>query len=394
MERVEERRRHSATRSDASCAAAIAKARQASPRRRPRDVRARWLLVLRALVRAAGAPPATRNFARAAAQPRSRLAQWLEKHRPKEIKDIVGNKETVGRLEVLAEQGNMPNLILSGPPGTGKTTSVLALARQLLGDAYKEGVLELNASDDRGIDVVRNRIKAFAQKKVTLPPGKHKVVVLDEADSMTEGAQQAMRRTMEIYSSTTRFALACNMSDKIIEPIQSRCAVLRFSKLTDEQVLKRLQEVLQAEEAPHNDAGLEALIFSAEGDMRQALNNAQATHSGFGFISSDNVFQVCDQPQPLFVRRALQACIAADYATAFGIFEELHEKGYCGLDIIGSLFKLTKAEDFPEELKLEFIKEIGFAHMRVLDGLDTMLQIAGLAAKLCCQAQAKGAGKA
>ena len=323
-----------------------------------------------------------------------RRAQWLEKHRPKEIKDIVGNKETVGRLEVLAEQGNMPNLILSGPPGTGKTTSVLALARQLLGDAYKEGVLELNASDDRGIDVVRNRIKAFAQKKVTLPPGKHKVVVLDEADSMTEGAQQAMRRTMEIYSSTTRFALACNMSDKIIEPIQSRCAVLRFSKLTDEQVLKRLQEVLQAEEAPHNDAGLEALIFSAEGDMRQALNNAQATHSGFGFISSDNVFQVCDQPQPLFVRRALQACIAADYATAFGIFEELHEKGYCGLDIIGSLFKLTKAEDFPEELKLEFIKEIGFAHMRVLDGLDTMLQIAGLAAKMCCQAQAKGAGKA
>ena len=128
--------------------------------------------------------------------------------------------------------------------------------------------------------------------------------------------------------------------------------------------------------------------------MRQALNNAQATHSGFGFISSDNVFQVCDQPQPLFVRRALQACIAADYATAFGIFEELHEKGYCGLDIIGSLFKLTKAEDFPEELKLEFIKEIGFAHMRVLDGLDTMLQIAGLAAKMCCQAQAKGAGKA
>lgn len=119
----------------------------------------------------------------------------------------MGNAETVGRLEVLAQQGNMPNLILSGPPGTGKTTSVLCLARALLGDAYKEGVLELNASDERGIDVVRNRIKAFAQKKVTLPPGKHKVIILDEADAMTDGAQQALRRTMEIFSSTTRFAL-------------------------------------------------------------------------------------------------------------------------------------------------------------------------------------------
>ena len=116
---------------------------------------------------------------------------WLEKYRPQLIRDIVGNEETVGRLEVLAQQGNMPNLILSGPPGTGKTTSILALARALLGDAFKEGVLELNASDDRGIDVVRNRIKAFAQKKVTLPAGRHKVIILDEADSMTEGAQQA-----------------------------------------------------------------------------------------------------------------------------------------------------------------------------------------------------------
>ncbi|KAL1511712.1 hypothetical protein AB1Y20_005000 [Prymnesium parvum] len=318
---------------------------------------------------------------------------WLEKYRPSVVKDIVGNEDTVGRLEILAQQGNMPNLILSGPPGTGKTTSVLALARALLGDSFKEGVLELNASDDRGIDVVRNRIKAFAQKKVTLPEGRHKVIVLDEADSMTEGAQQAMRRTMEIYSSTTRFALACNQSEKIIEPIQSRCAVLRFSKLTDQQVLKRLQEVLDMEKVSSNEQGLEALVFTAEGDMRQALNNAQATHSGFGFISSENVFKVCDQPHPLLIRKLLHECIDSKFDGAHEIIEQMWTDGYCGLDIVGTLFRITKFEDMAEPLKLDFIKEIGFTHMRVLDGLDTALQMGGLVAKLCCLSHKFRGGK-
>mmetsp|Transcript_18483 Transcript_18483/g.30856 ORF Transcript_18483/g.30856 Transcript_18483/m.30856 type:complete len:333 (+) Transcript_18483:53-1051(+) len=312
---------------------------------------------------------------------------WLEKYRPVLMKDIVGNEETVGRLDVLAQQGNMPNLILTGPPGTGKTTSVLALARTLLGDAFKEGVLELNASDDRGIDVVRNRIKAFAQKKVTLPHGRHKIIVLDEADSMTGGAQQAMRRTMEIFSSTTRFALACNQSEKIIEPIQSRCAILRFSKLTDEQVLKRLQDVLDAETAPYNDSGLKALLFTAEGDMRQALNNAQATHAGFGLISSENVFKVCDQPHPLLIKEALRACIAANFDGACKIMEQLWGDGYSGLDVLGAFFRLTKFEEMDEGLKLEFIKEIGFAHMRVLDGVDTLMQLTGLVAKMAITAR-------
>ncbi|CAE6428374.1 unnamed protein product [Rhizoctonia solani] len=129
---------------------------------------------------------------------------WVEKYRPQSLDDIVGNAETIDRLKVIAQDGNCPHIIISGMPGIGKTTSIHCLAHAMLGDAYKEGVLELNASDERGIDVVRGKIKAFAQKKVTLPPGRHKIVILDEADSMTTGAQQAMRRTMEIFSSTTR----------------------------------------------------------------------------------------------------------------------------------------------------------------------------------------------
>ena len=150
----------------------------------------------------------------------------------------------VDQLKSIVKFGNMPNVILVGPPGTGKTSSVMCMARQMLDDCVKQGVLELNASDDRGIDVVRDKIKGFAHMKVTVPQGMHKLVILDEADSMTESAQQALRMIMTEYSSTTRFALACNDSSKIIEPIQSRCAIVRFTRLTNEEILDRLLRVI------------------------------------------------------------------------------------------------------------------------------------------------------
>lgn len=251
----------------------------------------------------------------------------------------------------------MPHVIISGMPGIGKTTSILCLARQLLGDAYKEAVLELNASDERGIDVVRNRIKGFAQKKVTLPPGRQKLVILDEADSMTSGAQQALRRTMEIYSSTTRFAFACNQSNKIIEPLQSRCAILRYARLTDAQVVRRLQQIIEAENVEHSADGIAALVFSAEGDMRQAINNLQSTHAGFGFVNGDNVFKVVDSPHPIKVQAMIKACHECRVDDALTSLKELWDLGYSCHDIISTMFKVTKSIDvLSEHAKLEFIK--------------------------------------
>ncbi|KAK1778989.1 DNA replication factor C-like protein [Copromyces sp. CBS 386.78] len=308
----------------------------------------------------------------------------VEKYRPVFLDDVVGNTETIERLKIIAKEGNMPHVIISGMPGIGKTTSVLCLARQLLGDAYKEAVLELNASDERGIEVVRQRIKGFAQKKVTLPPGRHKIVILDEADSMTSGAQQALRRTMEIYSNTTRFAFACNQSNKIIEPLQSRCAILRYAKLTDAQVVKRLLQIIEAERVEYSDDGLAALVFSAEGDMRQAINNLQSTHAGFGFVSGDNVFKVVDSPHPIKVQAMLKACYEGNVDAALDGLRELWDLGYSSHDIISTMFKVTKTiPTLSEHAKLEFIKEIGFTHMKILEGVQTLLQLSGCVARLC-----------
>lgn len=298
---------------------------------------------------------------------------------------MVGNEETVERLKMIARDGNMPHMIISGMPGIGKTTSVLCLARTLLGnELYQEAVLELNASDERGIDVVRGEIKGFAQKKVNLPPGRHKLVILDEADSMTPGAQQALRRTMEIYSNTTRFAFACNQSNKIIEPLQSRCAILRYAKLSNEQVLKRLMEIIEQEKVEYSDDGLSALIFTAEGDMRQAVNNLQSTVAGFGFVNGDNVFKVVDSPHPITVQKMLKACTDAKLGDAMDELSTLWEKGYSCVDIVSTMFRVTKTMDaLSEGKKLEYIKIIGFTHMRVLDGVSTYLQLSGCLARLC-----------
>ena len=225
--------------------------------------------------------------------------------------------------------------------------------------------------------------------KVTLPAGRHKIIILDEADSMTPSAQQALRRTMEVYSNSTRFCLACNVSTKIIEAIQSRAAILRYSKLSNEDVLACLMKVCKAESISYTPDALEALLFTAEGDMRHALNNLQASYSlNKGMITQASVFKVCDQPHPKTVSKIIEFCTKGDTKSACDHMQALWKSGYSSNDIIGTVFKVTKAHaTLPEALKLEYLREIGFVQMRISDGVNSPLQLYGLLARLAQKTQ-------
>lgn len=221
--------------------------------------------------------------------------------------------------------------------------------------------------------------------KVTVPQGMHKLIILDEADSMTESAQQALRMIMTEYSNTTRFALACNDSSKIIEPIQSRCAIVRFTKLRDEEMLKRLKVVIDAEKFEHTPDGFEAIIFTAEGDMRYALNNTQATAAGFGLINKDNVFKVCDTPHPELMQGVIKKCLSANFSEACADIDVVFNEGYNIVDLVNTLTRVIQdMKEFKrEELRLNFLKEASIMKMKTLEGNNSHLQLHGFLAKLC-----------
>ena len=308
---------------------------------------------------------------------------WIEKYRPSKLSQIVGNKRIVSNLQSIAESGNLPNLILSGPPGTGKTTCVLALAHELVGENFKKAVIELNASDERGINVVRDKIKRFAQQKIPLPEGRHKIIILDEADSMTSSAQGSMRVTISDYSNTTRFVLACNDSSKIIEAIQSRCTVLRFGKLSSDDIKERIKYVLNNEKAKYDDSGLKAIIDTCNGDMRYALNNTQSCIVGFGEVNEENVYKIVELPRPKEIETIYNYCLHNKFIEAINKFGELFDEGYSCLEIISVFNRLIQeSSKIDDKVRILLLKKISEYKMNLIDGLDSSLQMSGFISEI------------
>ncbi len=308
---------------------------------------------------------------------------WAEKYRPKSLKELVNQEEIVKRLMKFVEEKNMPHLLFAGPPGTGKTTTALALAHDLYGEDWRKYVLELNASDERGIAVIRTKVKEFARSKL---PGDvpFKIVLLDEADNMTADAQQALRRLMEMYVETTRFILIANYPSKIIEPIQSRCAVFRFTPLKKEDVVSRLKWICSQENVVCHDDALEVIYEIAGGDMRKAINILQAA-AALGEVTVAHVYKVVGLAHPKEIREIIQLALAGKFIEARDKLRMLMVNyGISGTDILKQMHREIFSADLkiPEEARVDLADYIGEIQFRIVEGADDEIQLTALLAKM------------
>ncbi|KRY69647.1 Replication factor C subunit 4, partial [Trichinella pseudospiralis] len=319
---------------------------------------------------------------------RQTCTPWVEKYRPKIVDDIAYQDEVVAVLKKSLTSNDIPNLLFYGPPGTGKTSAILALCRQIFGsEIYRDRVLELNASDERGIDVIRDKVKIFSQfaaSEITesgkkCPP--LKMVILDEADSMTKQAQAALRRTMERESKTTRFCLICNYISCIIEPITSRCAKFRFKPLTLEIQIERLRKICENESVNIDDRALSSLIGFCDGDLRRAINTLQSAASfkdNKEIVQSD-IEEICQIVPEELVEQFIAICRKGSHENMEKLVLQLQREAYSAYQFIIQLHdKLIDDLMVSDLARAKLLSKLAVCENRILAGADETLQLMDL----------------
>ncbi len=307
---------------------------------------------------------------------------WTEKYRPKKLDEVVGQKNIVDKLKSFVKEKNLPHLLFAGPAGTGKTTCALAIAKEIYGEHWSRNFLELNASDERGINTIRTKVKDFARTK-PIRSFSFKIILLDEADSLTKDAQQALRRMMEQYSKNCRFILDCNFPSKIIDPIKSRCAVLRFKPLDDESIISYVGRIMKSEKLGADKKTLGAIAKVSEGDARKAVNILQSC-AYLGRIDEKTVYEVASMAHPEEIKHAINTAFKGNIRGAMDMLHDIMVKyGMDGVDVLKQIHTYIVEADIERKKKAEISSRIAEYEYRIVEGADEFLQLEALLAQLC-----------
>ena len=309
---------------------------------------------------------------------------WAEKYRPQTLDEIKNQTEIVSRLKNFVKERNLPHLLFVGPPGVGKTTSIIALAQDLYGSSYRNHILELNASDERGINVIRDKVKNFARTAAIASDVSFKILIMDEADSLTSAAQHALRRTMEVYTRTCRFCLIGNYSENIIEPIQSRCSIFRFSPLSEEDSKNWIRVIAEKENVNLIDEGLDALYEASMGDLRKATNLLQAAAASQDRVVDDiAIYSVLGRVSPSKVREMINLGLKGEFLEAREVLRTLLiDDGLASEDIIRMIYSEVLRLGIPEHWKVKLSDTIGEIDYRLTQGARPEIQLSALVARL------------
>jgi len=314
---------------------------------------------------------------------------WTEKYRPSKFEDLVGQQEIVRRTKSLVQALNIPHLLFAGPAGTGKSTLALIIVKELFGDSWKENYLELNASDERGIDVIRQKVKDFARTKA-IKDVPFKVIFLDEADALTREAQQALRRTMENFTNTCRFILSCNYSSRILEPIQSRCVIFRFKLLEKKDISEIVRRVAKAEGLTISSDAYDAIYEASEGDCRRAINLLQATASVSLDINAEMINMIAASGKPIGIRVVLDYALAGDFINARNkLLDVMLKESISGNDVIKAIQKEIWNLPIEPDIKVKLTEKTGEDELRMIEGSDEFVQLQSLLASFVLAGQGK-----
>jgi len=305
---------------------------------------------------------------------------WTEKYRPQKFSDMVGQTEIIKRVWALTNSMNIPHLLFAGPAGTGKSTLALIVVKSLFKESWRENYLELNASDERGIDVVRQKVKDFARTKA-LGDVPFKVIFLDEADALTREAQQALRRTMENYTSTCRFVLSCNYLSKVLDPIQSRAVVFRFQLLEKKDIKIRIDLIAENEGLSLSSDAFDALYEASEGDCRRVINLLQATASVSPNITPELVNTIVSKAKPSDVKIVLDYALTGDFVNSREkLLDIMLKESVSGQDVIKAIQKEIWNLPIDNSLKVRLTEKTGEIEFRLVEGADEFIQLESLIA--------------